>query len=345
MARVELGLEELAKYPFLPEAGDYVRKRWSLEVDDLAQPDFINVVKRAKERVMEAIKKRQLSEEITEVESEILSFPITLMMVKATGLEHLAIRVSLAEAIRVENFLKKERKPVLSHIFRSVIKIELQEEEETIGSQTFDFKIPVVEYLKRSSKFHEPEWKLVNRVVDKGWVYLKSQDLVRLIREEIRSIIYTRLKEMKMPRLPPSLEEAVKEIAQLSPQPKAPQEAVALTPEKYPPCVAHALDLIRKGQNVPHFGRFLMTTYLLAVGKSVDDVVSLFPRLPDFDERLTRYQVEHIAGLRGGRVKYNVPSCRTLQTHSFCFKVDECDEIRNPLRFGRASIKEKRRSK
>jgi Eukaryotic and archaeal DNA primase, large subunit/LAGLIDADG-like domain len=99
-------------------------------------------------------------------------------------------------------------------------------------------------------------------------------------------------------------------------------------------CVREALNLLEKGQNVPHYGRFLMASYLLAVGKTVDDIMALFPKAPDFKASVTKYQVEHIAGLKGGRTRYSVPSCKTLQTHSFCFKDPvKCYEILTPLQY------------
>jgi len=142
------------------------------------------------------------------------------------------------------------------------------------------------------------------------------------------------LKELTDPRLPESLQMVVQKVSAMSPPPVRLDEQVRVTPDRYPPCVIHALNMLQKGQNIPHYGRFLLTTYMVNIGKGVDEIMSLYPRAPDFDERITRYQVEHIAGLRGGRVKYRCPSCRTLVTHSFCLKKKECDEIRNPLQFG-----------
>jgi DNA primase large subunit len=92
--------------------------------------------------------------------------------------------------------------------------------------------------------------------------------------------------------------------------------------------------MLERGENVPHYGRFLMATYLLSVGKSVDDIVALFPKAPDFKQNITKYQVEHLAGLKGGRTRYRVPSCKTLQTHQFCFKDPvKCYEISSPMQY------------
>lgn len=346
MILLELGVEDLAKYPFLKEAGNYIRER-GLSLEDISQPDFSKVIQRAKKRVLQAIRLREVSGEIDDPEVEIFSFPLALMLVKATKLDHLVSRFSLAEAMRVEKLLEGEREELVVQIFRNVLKIDLTPVKVEEGSfPAFNYKISIMDYLKRATRFHDIEWKLVNRVVYQGYVYLKTRQLIRLIRQEIDDMIRGRLKDLAVPRLPESLEKTVKEIAMFSPPPPKMSDRVKVTPDRYPPCVKTALDMLKKGENLPHYGRFLLTAYLVNIGSSVEEIMALYPRSPDFNERITRYQVEHIAGLRGGRVKYTCPSCRTLVTHSFCFKTKECDDIKNPLQFGRRKFQgEKRKGK
>ncbi|MCP8311208.1 MAG: DNA primase large subunit PriL [Candidatus Methylarchaceae archaeon HK01M] len=333
---IEFGLEDLAKYPFMKEAGDYVKKL-SLRVEDLGQEDYRPAVERAKQRVMEAIQKNYISIEISEPIVELLSFPLALMLVKAMNVEYIIHRYSLAEAIRAESLLKEEKKSIISYIFKSTFNLE----PISVKHELFDLKIKLIEYLKRATHFHEPEWKLINRVVDNGFVYLKTHELVRLIREEIRRTIYDRMKGVSLPSMPKNLKEAVHEISRVLP-PRS-DKFQRVTPDKFPPCIIYTLDLIKKGQNLSHYGRFLLTTYLLSIGKSVDDIIDIYPRSPDFNERMTRYQVEHIAGMRGGRRRYKVPSCRTLATHGLCFK-DKilCAKIRSPFQFGKKPLFKKK---
>jgi len=335
---IEFGLEDLAKYPFLKEAGDYV-KELSLSIEDLRQDDYQPALKRAKDRVVEAIQKNSISTEIEEPNLEILSFPLALMLVKAIGIDYFMHRYSLAESVRAERLLEKEKKPIISHIFKSAFDVDLISIEHNV----FDFKMNMVEYLLRATHFHKPEWKLVNRVVENGFVYLKTRELVRLMREEIRKMVYERMKSLSLPKMPENVKEIIDEINKALP-PVPSKELQEVTPGIFPPCVTHVLDLLQKGQNVPHFGRFLLTSYLLSIGKSVDDVINIYPRAPDFSERLTRYQVEHIAGMRGGRRQYKAPGCRTLITHGLCFK-DEilCARIKNPLQFGRKPLELKKK--
>jgi DNA primase large subunit len=329
---LQFGSDDLAKYTFLPEAGNFVRDL-GISISDLSSEEYAAVVRRAEERVLEAMKHGKISPKIEEREIEIMSFPVSLMLVKSTNLDHVMSRYAQAEAVRVESFLKQERNSkVIEEMFKSSIGIEL---EQSASSSLPQFKMPLADYVKRAVQFHKTEWKLVNRIVGGGKVFLSQDDLIRLIREEIRTMILSRLKEFKVSKLPDNLVQVVKKITQMAPPP--PRSAFAImnvSPENYPPCVRHALSMLEKGENVPHYGRFLMATYLLSVGKTVEEIVSLFPKAPDFKPSITRYQVEHLAGLKGGRTRYRVPSCTTLLTNNFCFKDPvKCYEIRSPLQF------------
>ena len=337
MTTVELDAETLAKYPFLHETGDYIR-RLQFDISELTKPENARVVQRAKERVLEAIKKAKVSKETTNIEIEILSFPLALVFVRAAGLEHLMSRYAFAEAMRVESFLEREKTSTVALIFYRVTGIS----PEFLYTKSFEFKIPVTEFLRRATYFHTPEWKLVNRIVDNGYVYVKKLELVRLIREEIKNLIHNRLHALSSFKTPQEFQPIIEELVKSSPTPIDAGEEITVTPDKYPPCLVRALELLQTGQNVPHYGRFLMATFLLSIGKSVNDIVQLYPKVPDFNEKITRYQVEHIAGLRGGRTRYKVPSCRTLATHNFCFRTQACGTIINPLQFARQKPQEKK---
>jgi len=333
---LQLGTEDYAKYPFLEEARERL-SRLGVSLEEL--DEYTEALSSAKERLIKAYKRGYIDDELADSDKELLSFHIALLLVKLLGIEQLAAKFSLAEARRVERFLEQEgKKDLVAYIFKVVTGVDAEEVQQTLGGVEYGYRIPVIEYLKRAVHLHSPEWKLVNRVVDGGFVYLTTHGLSRLIREEIRSMIYSRIKSLPQPKLTPALQEAVEDLRKVI-KVLTPIAQTTVEPSKYPPCVQHALDLLHRGQNIPHYGRFLMTTYLLNLGKSVDEVVSLFAKAPDFNERLTRYQVEHIAGLRGGGTKYKPPSCRTLQAHTLCFKTEACDDIKNPIQFGRSRAK------
>ncbi|MDG6994919.1 MAG: hypothetical protein JRN52_03265 [Nitrososphaerota archaeon] len=328
---MQFGSDDLAKYSFLPQAGDFIRDQ-GISIADLVNPEFTNVIRRAEDRILEAIKIGKVSDKTENREVEIMSFPVSLMLVRSTKLDHLMDRYALAEAIRVETFLNQERNEnIIEEIFKTILGIQLEKNSISVYPR---FRINLSDYVKRAVCFHKNEWKLVNRIVHSGKVYVSQHDLIRLIREEIRDLIMARLKAIQIPKLPQELDAITKKLVALAPPPRSAFSVIKVSPQDYPPCVREALRLLEKGENVPHYGRFLMATYLLAVGKSVDDIMALFPKAPDFKQSVTKYQVEHIAGLKGGHTRYTVPSCKTLQTNNFCFKDPiKCYDISSPLQF------------
>ena len=107
--------------------------------------------------------------------------------------------------------------------------------------------------------------------------------------------------------------------------------------ESYPPCIRYLLSNIEAG--LPHSGRFTLVTFLHKIGYSIDDIVNLFRKTPDFNEKMTRYQVEHIVGLRGGRTEYMVPSCKKIKSYGFCFPDELCKGITHPMQYLKRILK------
>jgi len=89
-----------------------------------------------------------------------------------------------------------------------------------------------------------------------------------------------------------------------------------------PPCIEKLITDLKNGRDLSHFERFAIASYLIHFGWEIDKIVDLFRHAPDFDEETTRYQIEHIAGLRGRKEKYRPPSCRTLKVAGLC--TNEC---------------------
>ena len=81
----------------MPEAGDYIRKN-EISIAELVSPTFKHVLERAEERVLEAIRSTKVSDKrVVNQDVEIMSFPVALMLVRSTNLNHLMDRSSLAE--------------------------------------------------------------------------------------------------------------------------------------------------------------------------------------------------------------------------------------------------------
>ena len=88
---------DLAKYPFLKETAEYI-KPLDLQIGDLTSMGMDQLLKRAEERVNEAIINRCVNRNLKKIDLEILSFPVALLIVIATENSFIKKRYALAEA-------------------------------------------------------------------------------------------------------------------------------------------------------------------------------------------------------------------------------------------------------
>ncbi|MEM4417126.1 MAG: hypothetical protein QXD32_03615, partial [Nitrososphaerota archaeon] len=109
-----------------------------------------------------------------------------------------------------------------------------------------------------------------------------------------------------------------------------------LGPESWPPCMQALRAKLSSGEPVSHFGNFSAAAFMLKIGMSVDEVVEIYSQRGDFDPRIAKYQVEHIAGMKGSRTRYSVPRCSTMQTHGLCVENGRlCGGVSSPMEYYR----------
>jgi DNA primase large subunit len=339
-AAVKFTKNDLAKYPFLREAAEYVRSL-DLKIEDLAGPEFSQILERAKERVEEAILYASVSRKLQNEEVEILSFPTAIMLAAATENSFIKRRYALAEAKQAYNDLKFEaREKILSVAKNFQWKIRLVDADEDVAP--YEFKLHFTDYLRNTVNLRDKKWKLVNRPLAYGNVYLTRNEAARLLSEEVRRHIEKRLEIGELPKLPQKIANMVEMLKTLTLEKvsKTEIEGIPKTvkPEAFPPCIAALYEAAKRGHHLPHVARFTLTTFLVNIGMPAENIIDLFRNTSDFNERLTRYQVEHIAGERGSRTRYKPPKCQTLQTHGICTNQTElCKKVRHPLSFYRKS--------
>jgi DNA primase large subunit len=332
LSTIRLGTGDLAKYPFLNEAGEYMRQA-GFTLEELGRPEMAVILDRATQRVEEAVA-GNVFRGLDRYETEILTFLTSLIIVKSIGLEPVVRKFSLAEARRAEDFLAEDLKKqndglkssLFVKIFEDLFHLAIQPAEDRRL-----YKVKVSDYLSRSSHFHENEWKLINRLVSQGFVFLDADETVRLIRSELATMIYNKVRAMTLPTLPENMAKKAESLRSKF-APRYEFRVTGIT--DYPPCIKHAVDLMAKGENLPHSARVMLATYMLAIGKPIDEIVEMFRNAPDFNAKVTRYQVEHLAGMKGSRTKYSVPSCEKLLNENLCFATDQCAGILNPVQFG-----------
>lgn len=329
--------EDVAKYPFTREAATYV-KGLDLKIDEMASPEYINVVDRAEQRVEDALIHGIVkTANFQDKEIEILSFPVAVLLVAKIGDDFLKRRYTLAEAKRAYEILRNDNESKLIEIAKTTFSWEARIEK-------FYILLSLIDYLRNSTDFHDDSWKLINKTLLKGEVILRKEEFARLLQEEIRKHIENVIKSSPRTELNASLTRTVERINQILAQRRRetqveefPKSAVSIA---YPPCVKRLYDSLLTGQHISHMGRFTLTSFLLNVGVKADELTEMYTSISDFDEKLTQYQVEHIAGEKGSRIRYTPPNCSTLKTHGLCQSTDElCTRIRHPLSYYRRKLR------
>lgn len=331
-----LDTSDLAKFPFTKEASRYVQDR-RIEIEELAR-DHPNIVDAAVKRVEEALEEEIRTEEPDEI--EIPSYPLAVMIVMQLNDPFLKRRYALAEAKRAHKLLLDEifrkSRAHLMDIAVGTFKWNIQKTKEKVGETEYEFSLYFTDYLRNVAVLaHEDTWKLVNRFFLDGRVYITFEDAARLLQEEIRRKIEKKLEERLDIELPTQIVQKIESLKKLLVQRKGKitiEEApIGFMLMAFPPCIKKLYDAVFSGQNVPHLGRFTLTSFLLNTGMNPDEVIKLFSQLADFNSEMTRYQVEHIAGVRGSRTKYTSPNCSTLRTHGFCVYMDDLCKRVNTL--------------
>ncbi len=203
-------------------------------------------------------------------------------------------------------------------------------------------EVPLVDYLRLSVPIREAEFRLPRQALRRGSVGVRPARAARLLQEAVR----LRLAE-PLPLADDVVREVrereadlLEELARRTPTPvsRAGLPGGALRPELFPPCIRKMQRTLQKGENLSHSGRFCLAAFLHRTGADFETIVDGIRGAPDFDEAVTRYQVEHITLHDEGR-GYEPPECETLRSHGLCVRdgdpsaPDARDRARDPLCF------------
>ncbi|UCH57814.1 MAG: DNA primase large subunit PriL [Candidatus Bathyarchaeota archaeon] len=338
---------EAAKYPFLNDAVTYV-ETLGLTLENLVDPSYTGVLERGERRVSQAILSGEATVELEDTLTELLSFPVANMFITAMAEEYLFRRYALSEAARAHELLKDEAEERIAKLARLEFGWDLRLVQERVGEKLYRFEAHFKDYLKNAASFREPEWKLVNRLIRNGYVLLTKRDASRLLQEEIQRRIGSLVSKRRRISLPDPLRIRVNNLQKLFDENRSRLTGQALPTklltEALPPCIRHAFQGLMAGRRASHMERFALTSFLINAGMGIDDIVKLFASITDFDEQFTRYQIEHIAGLRGSRTRYTPPTCSTLKTHRVCYEPDRlCERIKHPLSYYRIKVRDYQR--
>jgi DNA primase large subunit len=334
-------IEDIVKYPFIKEAREYVKNK-GLSIEDIfLTTEFRQILDHAYERIVNAINKGTIPAnkriDPSKIDIEILSFPTAILMISIIGNDALAYKYAVAESKRAIKLFKNENLEKLAYIGES-----LGWNVEIIEMQGIRYlSIPVTTYISYASSLSGEEWHLSLQNISKGYISLLKKMYIRILGEGVKyhilklfnpviNIDYSGASEY-IERLMKLSEEKFKLSYAITP------EMEGISEVYYPPCMRVILGELMSGKNPPHLARFSIVAFLRSIGWKPEETIKLFTRVADFNERITRYQVEHIYGMRGSKIVYNVPSCNTLKASNLCYAGNDpiCARIKHPLQYVR----------
>jgi DNA primase large subunit len=341
-----LAKEDQAKYPFIKEARSFI-EIFGIEFKEISQNEYPSIIKRASAWVETNIKGTYFLINRKDPDTDILAYPLALAFIYAIKKDRVVNRFATSEQKRIAMELQQEKDGRILYLAKQSFNWDLETSDLIVGEKKFDFSIDVQGYLENAPHLQSAKWKLINRYLINGRVFLKKDETIRLISEAARKKIVSRLKEEEIKKfsLPDAFTPHLEEVKRIVAQHKEifeDESPLIWAEEARPPCIIAIMNDLQAGKNLSHMARFAITTFMTSVGKSVDDTISLFSNVADFDAGKARYQIEHIAGKTGSKTKYTMPKCDVLRSFGLCVSPDiYCKPyITHPLRYYREKLKE-----
>jgi len=296
-------------YPFSKQAKDAVSES-GMELT-------YSLVEKAESRMSNALvsgKIKKVADLPSAQEEELAVYAGARMIASAAANRYIINRYAVAEAKRAGEYLAADEGAHPEYVQEVAGEFGVK-----FGQKGKSFLIPLSAYLSFTPR--SIDYKLTNREVESGMVKVSGHERLRMLEEAVKKRI-----EGSLPiraKFSEEIQEAAKRMLTLIP--KLEIAATKVGQENYPPCIRKLLEDLSLSINLPHTARVALAIYLVNAGVATDRIVDYFRSAPDFSEKTTRYQVEHIRAR-----KYNMPSCSTMDSYGICIAECRCG---TPLRY------------
>jgi len=310
-------------------------KDLELTLEELASTPLGNLIlEKARERLLTILEGRVHPPPEEDYMLEVAVFYTTLLILAGIGDDRLVEKFSTLYAKNVYSFLLKDlEKGYREKLLYLAVKV--------LGwdARPGEFKVLLhFRHFVAAQPEYTGEWKLINRVLEKGYVEVSWRELARLLETGVKKYIVNLVQRAEVSgSIPEEVYRIVEEVSRVW---SARQQDVRSfirdasskrSEEAFPPCIRELLHQQLSGKNLPHSARFALASFLLNIGFSVEETLEVFKHSPDFREDIARYQVEHIAGLRGSRVKYLPYRCENMRSYGLCRW--SCEGVKHPLQY------------
>ena len=275
------------------------------------------------------------SVEDNEVNNEMcfLSFPISLYILKGIDNTYLTKRYAVFESKNYLKILETEKNKTLLMIIQDF-------GWKYYIDKTHGFGLTFTKYLKLISALKDVRWRLVNRELAAGYVFLKKKEVLRLLSEEIKLFIEARIEDRNVntPLYLLNISNELKERYAEVLKPRQIETHMNFDENNLPPCIKSIFDKFKTQRHLSHDERFVLVIFLAKMQVPIEKTIDMFRNFSDFNEQITRYQTEYCYGIRGPKKTLMLHSCKTLKTHGLC--TSDC-KITHPLQHYRRQTEQK----
>ncbi len=267
--------------------------------------------------------------------AEVQAFPLAKILLSLMKRPELFSRFSALIGKNTFFHLENEKKKndVLFSLAEDFgIKFSLPERNDALA------EISLVDFLKAG--FNEQFMKLCNQKVSKGKVFLNQNDFARFLAAFAQKKVFESL-PVDAGGAPKQLKQLASELsAKLAARQFKEFDAIiskTVTPAAFPECIAIMYNDLLAGKNLPHLARFDIAVFLGSIGMPKEQIVNSFRKAANFNEKITRYQVEMIL-----QKKYKPVSCAKMREHGIACAAD-CG-YKHPLQYYRSRLKRAQQS-
>lgn len=348
--------ETLAKHPWVSES-NAVAAEFGI---DAALSDEA-VIDRAVERVVTGVNTGTIAmPRDADLATEYLSYPVARIIVSAIDDHRVTTRYIDAEADysigMLENALWHPSEAFDAHaVFdefgvdaaeRTAYEVMSEARREYVGPGAHEqtlFHIPFEQYLDVASDINDDEWRLVNRGVQDGYVYITREEVATFVRAAIKGRIGDRLPVAVDDELAERVEGPVDRVTSAIDKDLFTHDIDRVEEGLFPPVIDQMLKDFPHG--LKHEERVTLGAFLIHIGMTVDEAVEFVGAKGTPGEDTTTYQLNHIATGGGDGEPYTPANYDTIESWGYEWEKDALEaEVTNPLSYYRIKLDEESNS-
>ncbi|MDD3159486.1 MAG: hypothetical protein PHQ98_00785 [Candidatus ainarchaeum sp.] len=326
------------KFPFSNIAKEKL-KTFNIMIDDVDE----QVIKKAALMILKANSNQKYffemvnpSEELLKV--EIMSFTVAKILISLIKTPN--IKEKFCDMVRKDTFEILEntehRKDVCINLSNDLgIKFEL------VDDNYFFVKIKILDFL--DIYFKDEESKLINKSTEEGFVYLSINDFARFLSEKAYKKVFDSLPLPKetIPKKFLQYAKSIDDQLGVIQQKRFDERLVGkVYSDLFPPCINDLYTQQAQGKKLSHVARLTLASFLYQIGMNKTEMLVLFSKSPDYDEKIAKYQIDKVF-----EKELSAPGCRKIADYGL--KVKECDKCKykHPVQWYISNLRIKNRIK